>query len=247
MKMIRLVSALIVAALASMAAQAGPGWTVLTFSVAPLDAPKMVAAIDEWFATSGKNYPGQVTLLFNEADGTDPATHTVLTTYPSTAADEAFSRSVQSDQKMMADWTKLLTAVSAIATPVQRARGAFLGNWGDVDPADTVWMHHFITANDAPAVVAAIERWMNSPTGKKAPGQMHLSGAVAGGIGSASHIVSVGNASLAEAEQWRDSLRGDSDFQAFLTAMNAAAEYHGANLAIEVKSWGEPPEAVGGR
>jgi hypothetical protein len=108
-------------------------------------------------------------------------------------------------------------------------------------------MHHFITANDAPAVVAAIERWMNSPTGKKAPGQMHLSGAVAGGIGSASHIVSVGNASLAEAEQWRDSLRGDSDFQAFLTAMNAAAEYHGANLAIEVKSWGEPPEAVGGR
>ena len=148
---------------------------------------------------------------------------------------------------MTADWTKLLTAMSAIATPVQRTRGAFLGSWGDVDPADTVWVHHFITANDAPAVVAAIDRWMNSRTGKKAPGQLHLSGVIAGGVGSASHIVSIGHASLAEAEQWRDSLRGNSDFAAFMTAMRGATEYHGANLLIELKSWGEPPEAIGGR
>lgn len=247
MKLIRLVSTLALAGLMSMAAQAGPGWDVLTFSVSPTDAPKMVAAMDAWYASSGKSYPGQVTLLFNEADGTDPATHTILQTYPSVAADEAYGQSIQSNPKMMADWNKLVAAVSAIATPVQRARGAFLGSWGDVDPTDTVWMHHFITANDAPAVVAAIDRWMNSPTGKKAPGQLHLSGAVAGGVGSASHIVSVGHASQAEAEQWGDSLRGNSDFAAFMTAMRAAAEYHGANLLIEVKSWGEPPEAVGGR
>ena len=207
----------------------------------------MVAALDAWYAASGKDYPGQVTLLFNEADGTDPATHTVLQTYPSVAADEAFSQAVQSDPKIAADWAKLVAAVSAIATPVQRARGTFLGNWGDVDPADTVWMHHFFTAEDAPAVVAAIEQWMNSPTGKKAPGQMHLSGSVAGGIGSPSHILSIGNASQAEAEQWRDSLAGNSDFEAFMTAMRKATDYHGANLLLELKSWGTPPEAVGGR
>lgn len=247
MKLFRHTSTLIVAALLSTLAHAGPGWDVATFSVGPLDAPKVVAALDEWYAGAGKGYPGQLTLLFNEADGTDPATHTVLTTYPSVAADEAFGQSIQSDPKKMADWTKLLSTVSAIATPVQRSRGAFLRSWGDVDPTDTVWVHHFITANDAPAVVAAIDKWMNSATGKKSPGQLHLSSVLAGGVGSASHIVSVGNASQAEAEKWRDSLAGNSDFAAFMTAMNAAADYHGANLAIEVKSWGEPPQAVGGR
>lgn len=247
MKIFRPVSILMVTGLMTVTAHAGPGWHVNSFSVSPLDAPKMVAALDEWFAASGKDYPGQVTLLFNDADGTDPATHTVLQTYPSMAANEQFSLAVQSDEKMSADWAKLLGAVSAIATPVQRARGAFLRNWGDVDPSDTVWMHHFISTDDAPAVVAAIDRWMNSPTGQKAPGQMHLSGAVAGGIGSATHILSVGHASQAEAEQWRDSLAGNSDFEAFLAAMRDATEYHGANLLIELKSWGNAPEAIGGR
>ena len=247
MKVFRLVSTLIVTGLMAVTAHAGPGWHVNSFSVAPLDAPKVVAAIDEWFAASGKDYPGQVTLLFNEADGTDPATHTILQTYPSVAANEQFSQSIQSDQKASADWAKLLGAMSGIATPVQRARGAFLGNWGDVDPSDTVWMHHFISADDAPAVVAAIDRWMNSPTGKRAPGQLHLSGTVAGGLGSSTHILSVGHASQAEAEQWRDSLVGNADFEAFMSAMRDATEYHGANLLIEVKSWGNPPEAIGGR
>jgi hypothetical protein len=239
--------ALFMAGLLAVTAHAGPGWHVNSFSVAPLDAPKVVAAIDEWFAASGKDYPGQVTLLFNEADGIDPATHTILQTYPSMAANEQFSQSLQADEKMAADWAKLLGAMSGIATPVQRAKGAFLRNWGDVDPNDTVWMHHFITTDDAPAVVAAIDRWMNSPTGKKAPGQMHLSGAVAGGLGSATHIVSIGYASQAEAEQWQDSLAGNSDFEAFMATMQGLTEYHGANLLIELKSWGNPPEAISGR
>jgi len=203
MKAVRTVIALVFTGLISVAAHAGPGWTVLTFSVAPLDAPKMVAAIDKWYAAGGKDYPGQVTLLFNEADGTDPATYTILQTYPSVAAQETFGAAVQSDEKLSAAWAELLGAMATIATPVQRARGTFLGNWGDIDPADTVWMHHFITASDAPGVFAVIERWMNSPTGQKAPGQLHLSAAVAGGIGSASHILSIGNASQADADQQR--------------------------------------------
>lgn len=128
MKAVRTVIALVFTGLISVAAHAGPGWTVLTFSVAPLDAPKMVAAIDKWYAAGGKDYPGQVTLLFNEADGTDPATYTILQTYPSVAAQETFGAAVQSDEKLSAAWAELLGAMATIATPVQRARGTFLGN-----------------------------------------------------------------------------------------------------------------------
>lgn len=247
MKVLRLASTVLLAGLLSATSHAGPGWDVASFSVAPPDAPKVVAAIDEFFASSGKEYPGEVTLLFNEADGSDPATHTILQTYPSVAAEEAFGNRVQSDQKMAADWAKLLTAISTVATPVQRTRGAFVANWGDIDPDDTVWTHFFLSTADAAAVLTAVDRWMNSSTGKNATGQVHLSAIVAGGIGSPTHILSFGTASQAEAEQWRESLVGDSNYDAFMVAMRAVAESHGANLLLELKSWGNPPAAAGGR
>lgn len=246
MKVLRLASTLMVAGLLSTASHAGPGWDVASFSVAPSDAPNVVAALDAYFAASGKEYPGEVTLLFNEADGADPATHTVLQTYPSIEIDEAFANSVQSDPKMAADWGKLLGAMSAIATPVQRTRGAFIANWGEIDPDDTVWTHFFLSTADPAAVLTAVDRWMNSDTGQKATGQVHLSAIVAGGIGSPTHVLSFGTASQAEAAQWRESLVGDSNYDAFMVAMRAVAENHGANLLIELKSWGNPPAVAGG-
>ena len=70
------------------------------------------------------------------------------------------------------------------ATVVQTSRGSLLRSWGDVDPSDTVWMHHFVTATDAALVVGAMDRWANSAEGETMAGQMHLSGVVAGGVGS---------------------------------------------------------------
>lgn len=238
-----LIATIAVLGLLSAGARAAPGWESTQFAVSPQDAPKIVAAMDAFMAGSGEDYPGQVTLLMNEADGANPATHTILQTYPSVAANEAFSQKVQSDRKVLAEWMKVLEVFASVATPAQTTRGRFLRNWGDVDPSDTVWMHHFLSVSpeNAPAVVAAIDRWMNSSTGKRAPGQLHLSAVVAGGLDSPSHVVSIGNASQAEAEQWQDSIAGNADFQAFVSAMTEAAEYRGANLSIEVKSWGEAP------
>lgn len=245
--LIAAIAAIAALGLLTAGANAAPGWEVTSITVSPQDAPKIVAAMDGFMAGSGKDYPGQVNLAINEADGMDPATHTILQTYPSVAANEAFSQRVQSDSRMSAEWAKVMAVFASVATPVQTTRGTFLRNWGDVDPSDTVWMHHFLTVtpDDAPAVVAAIDRWMNSSTGKRAPGQLHLSSVVAGGLDSPTHVLSIGNASQAEAEQWRDSLAGNADFQAFLGAMAEATEYRGANLSIEVQSWGEAPVASG--
>lgn len=241
------IATIAVLGLLSAGARAAPGWEVTSFAVSPQDAPKIVAAMDGFMAGSGQDYPGQVSLAINEADGMDPATHTILQTYPSVAANEAFSQKVQSDRRVLAEWMKVLEVFASVATPVQTTRGTFLRSWGDVDPSDGVWMHHFLTVSpeDAPAVVAAIDRWMNSSTGKRAPGQLHLSAVVAGGLDSPSHVVSIGNASQAEAEQWRDSLTGNADFQTFIGTMNEVTEYRGANLSVEVKSWGEAPVAPG--
>lgn len=228
-------------------AHAGPGWDVTSFATTPGNAPKLVAAIDEWMAAGGKDYPGQVTLNVNEADGNDPATHTIIATFPSVAAMEAYNKKVQSSEKMTAEWAKLMEVFSNNVTPVQTSRGSFVKSWGEVDPADSVWMHHMITATDPAAVVAAFDRWMNSPTGKQSPAQVHLSSVVAGGMGSPSHIVSIGYASQAEAESWQESLSGNADYQTFLGEVQQVSEYHGANLALRVKTWGDPPEQTASR
>lgn len=228
-------------------AHAGPGWDVTSFATSPANAPKLVAAIDEWMAAGGKDYPGQVTLNFNEADGNDPATHTIIATFPSVAEMEAYNQKVQSDEQLTAQWGKLMKVFTDNVTPVQTTRGSFVKNWGEIDPADSVWMHHMLSTTDAAAVVSAFDRWMNSATGKKSPAQVHLSSVVAGGMGAPTHVVSVGFASQAEAEQWQESLAGNADYQTFLESVQEVAEYHGANLAIRVKTWGNPPDQTASR
>ena len=233
--------------LLSSAALAAPGWEVTSFSTSPQNAPKIVAAMDEWMSGSGGDFPGQVTLYANEADGTDPATHTIVVTYPSVAVNEAYGQKVASDEEILAEWMKLMGVFGENATPAQTMRGTFARSWGEADPNDSVWIHHFITAQDAGAVVAAFESWMNSETGKKAPGQVHISGVVAGGMGSPSHIVSIGYSSQAEMETWTDSLVGNADFAAFMQQIQRVTEYHGANLAVRIKTWGEGPAQTASR
>lgn len=47
-------------------------------------------------------------------------------------------------------------------------------------------------------------------------------------------------------ETWTDSLVGNADFAAFMQQIQKVTEYHGANLAVRVKSWGEGPAQISG-
>ena len=80
---------------------------------------------------------------------------------------------------------------------------------------------------------------MASPTGKKFPGQVYLSEVVAGGISPVSHVISVGYASEAEMDSWTEVSRASADWSTYLTASRKSAQYLGASLARDVKSWGE--------
>lgn len=220
------------------AAHAGPGWEMTSFSTTPQQAPAIVSAIDKWMQNEGKDYPGQVLLQAHEADGSDPATHSVVVLYDSVAQQEAFSQQVEGSEAMMAAWMELMDAFGQNAQQVASVRGAFVKNWGDVNGDDTVWMNHAITTQDPAGVVAAMDGWMSSASGSKAPGQTRLSAVVAGGMGAPSHIVSVGYASQAEMEAWGDSLVNNEDFAQFLEEIRKVSEYHGATMVLTVQSWG---------
>ena len=105
----RSLCALLALGLTSTLAHAGPGWDVTSFSTTPQNAPKLVAAMDEWMAAGGKDYPGTVVLSVNEADGNDPATHTILVNFASVAENEAFGQKIQSNEKLTAAWNKLMS------------------------------------------------------------------------------------------------------------------------------------------
>ena len=81
---------------------------------------------------------------------------------------------------------------------------------------------------------------MTSETGKKFPGSMYLSSVAAAGMGAASHVVSVGFASEAEAETWNEMLFPSADWAAFQKATDEGSEYLGAFVLRTVKTWGTP-------
>jgi len=206
-------------------------------TVTPQNAPKLVAAIDKFMASPvGKQYKGRLILEANVADGTNPATHSIVNLYHSLADYEAFNKLAQNDPA----WTDFLNTIVPISTPVSNSMVGLVKSWGDVNDTDTVWDVHYFTVTDPAAVVAALDAWMGSPGGKKFPGQMHLIEMTAGGVSAPNftHLISVGYASMAEMGTFGDSLAKDPDFAKFLAAMQKGSTHLGATVAQDIKVWG---------
>jgi hypothetical protein len=99
-------------------------------------------------------------------------------------------------------------------------------------------MTHAFNVNDPGAFVSALENFRASPTGQKFQGQVHLSAVVAGGMSPVTHVISVGYASEAEMESWADVRSASADWAAYLNASRPAADYLGASLGRNLKTWG---------
>jgi hypothetical protein len=216
-------------------AAASPTWSTLSVTTTAENAPKVVAATDKLMNSAiGKQATGRLLLQVQVANGDNPATHTFVPIYKSAADREAYM------QKLMADpaWADFQATLAKLAQPVSQVIYQTLKSWGEVVDTDQVWMAHAFAVSDPPALLAALEKLMASETGKKFPGQVHLSGVVAGGISPVTHTISVGYASQAEMEAWTDSLMGNADWEAYLKASRASAQYLGGSMALDVKAWG---------
>jgi hypothetical protein len=217
------------------AAVAGPTWSGVGIATTPQNAPQVIAAADKLMNSAiGKEFPGRLLLVAHVADGINPATHTFAPLYKSAAEREAWV------QKLIADpaWTDFQATMAGISQPAGQALYLTLKSWGDFANDDEVWMSYTLAVDDPPAMLAALDKLMKSETGKKFPGQVHLSAVLAAGMSPATHVVSVAYASEAEMEAWGDIVMQSADWTAYLNALRGNAERLGVMMSRQVKAWG---------
>jgi hypothetical protein len=220
---------------APLLAAAGPGMSVLDITVSPLNAAKVVAAFDKMMSSPlGEQFKGRLLLQAHVADGDNPATHSIVGLYHSMAEAEAFAAQAQNDPA----WAELLNTVVPIAQAGFTARAATLKSWGDLNDTDTLWNVHYFAVTDPVAFGEALNAWLNSPTGKKFPGQGHLFALSAAGVNPATHIISVGYASMAEMEAYGDMVRNTEDWAKFMAALAPVSKHLGASILRDIKAWG---------
>jgi hypothetical protein len=221
----------------SLHATAAPGWSATGLTVMPENAGKVVAAFDALFDSKvGRKLPGRVILRASLADGNNPETHTVVSLFRSAAEFESYGAELRADPA----WAEFLAKMSELnQAPGTTMRGMIAYNSGERTDSDVVWFNHYVTVSEPAVLLSAMRNYNQSATGQAAPSQVHLSAVVAGGPGSPSHIISVGWASEAEWEGEVQRTAGNPQWNALIRTMRAVAEYHGATMQRDIKSWGK--------
>lgn len=216
-------------------AAAQPTWSAISFSTTPANAPLVLAAADTLMnSAAGKGFPGKLLLQVELVDGDSPATHSFIPIYKSGAEREAFTQSLQADPA----WGVFQGEMAKLSQPVSTVLYRTVKTWGELVDTDHLWMGHAFAVRDPAAFVAAVDRLMASPTGKKFPGQLYLSAVVAGGISPVTHLVSVGYATEAEMDAWTAVRDASADWATYLKASRNVADHLGANMSRDLKSWG---------
>lgn len=223
------------ALLVAQAAYAEPYWAQIGLEVPVTNTSQVVAAMDKLMSSKvGKTFPGRMLLQSNTANGADPTTHTVVPIYKSAEDREKFVKRLQTSS----EWAEFQATLERLGDPGGTVLYRNFRSWGDINDADSVWMAHAFSVTDPAIFAAAMDAFMTSPTGKKSPGQVYLSGVVAAGISPVSHVVSVGYASTTEMAAWLPVRDASADWATFLQAAGQAATYLGATMAVDVKTYG---------
>jgi hypothetical protein len=220
-----------------MLGHAAPGYSLTTLTVLPANVPKVIAATDKMMASAtGQKFKGRLLLLQHIADGSDPASISIVSIYKSAAELEVYGNLMQDDPARM----EYLSTVVPVAQLQLTSRTTTIRSWGDINDTDTIWVGHYLVVKDLPALMAAMDAWQNSPMGKKFPGQGHLSAITFGGAapGTPTHVVSLGYASIAEMETYNDAIAKDPDWAKFLAAVGPISTHLGADLSRTLKTWG---------
>jgi hypothetical protein len=221
---------------ATVAASADPSWQLNGLRLNPGSSPAdLIAATDRLMASPiGKQAPGRLLLLVNMADGDDPDTNAYVILNKSAADGEAYGAKLFADSA----FAQFEAELAKLSTGGATVRNRTVKSWGDFSDADVVWLTVYLAVKDEAAVLAARDRWGASESGKKFPGQAHLSAVVAGGAGPVTHVLTVGYASEAEMESWGAQSRKTAEWQAYQKDLRAAADVLGFALSRTLKAWG---------
>ena len=97
-----------------------------------------------------------------------------------------------------------------------------------------------VKQSDAPAVAAALNKFMQSDVGKSMPGGVHLNATLFGGTNNATHAFVLLFPDLATQLNWQASVQTTKAGQEFWTAMDALATPVASWTNSMVRSWGTP-------
>jgi hypothetical protein len=216
-------------------AGAAPSWHVTSFATNFAGGSEIVAALDKVVASPlGQQFKGRIVLQRHLADGVDPATHSLVSLFPSSAEREAFEGKFPGNS----DYAAFMSTFEKHAQVTSTVRYTPRKSWGDLVDTDQYWEIYPFVVRDPKAFTAALDQFMNSETAKKFPGQVHLISTAAGGMGGPSHGIGVGFASAAEAEIWTDMAETTADWQTLIDAMNKNGNFLGGIMARTIKQWG---------
>jgi hypothetical protein len=231
-------TALLVAGLllVSTTATAGPNWQTFTFSMSPANAPKVIAELEKLMSAVGTGTTGSVALMGNVAGGS--TSHSFVSSFDSRGEREAWAQRLQASPA----WAKFAQSTSGLIEPGQSSRMNFVKSWGEESDKDVFWEIFAFTVTDPAAFSAAIGTLLASDTGKKFPGQVHLSAVAAAGITPATHLISVGYESEAEAETWNETMITTKDWATYQKASEKNSTLSGAFMIRAIKTWANAGE-----
>jgi hypothetical protein len=211
--------------LVSSGASAVSNWQTIELSTSLANAPKVQAALDKLMSSVGGDLKGNVSLMASVAGGN--SSHTIISSFDSRAAREAWvSKLYASDA-----WAEYAKATDGMIERGGTSRMNFVKSWGEDNAgADVFWEIHAFSVGDVRAFVAALDALQGSEAGKATGAQVFLSAVAAAGLAPATHLISVGFASEAQAE----------NSSAALTATKEWATYQEASgKARTVATWGD--------
>ena len=216
-------------------AGAQASWSAIGFTAPPQSTPALVAAADKFLASPvGKKFPGQLLLQTSVADGGDPATHSWVPIYESAGERQDWVATLRENSA----WSEFLWTIQQLSEPGGTILYRTVASWADINDKDTVWALHSFNVDDPARFVAAVEKLLASSTGKKFPGQAHISAVVAGGITPVTTVISVGYKSEAEMEAWVATRNASADWATYTEESSKVSEFLGTSLARTVKRWG---------
>ncbi len=113
--------------------------------------------------------------------------------------------------------------------------------FGQTASAGATWSTISLSVSppNAPQVVAAADKLMNSPVGKTFPGRLLLQGVVAGGANPATHVFVPIYKSAADREAFVQKLQADPAWAQFQASMAKLSTPAGTVLYNTMKSWGD--------
>lgn len=203
------------------------------FSSVVTQPDALVKAYDAWFSSKDSKFGQTTTLLESFVNGEENSTHTTILDYP----DYASLESTVAKLPDSGDFAKLQQSTSGISTGTWEGLSVrVVDNGKPWKAGDYVWAVGVnVAGGQGGKYAAAFKEYIDSKTGKQAPGLLRLMASRAGS--NESHVVLVSAPTFVSLNKFMDSSGESEDLANFLSKVNAISTGTAPSIYRVVKVW----------